>query len=150
MNKQIGIVMLLLMTTFIGFGVVIPVLPAVVDAVHLAYCYPFIPQHRSLCPGVGTALGPGRPQARHHARYAWFQRQLPHFRTRRRQSRPYVHIPYPRRVILRGRDFLRCRLCGGYHYRGEPHQGNGNGRHVHRAWLYIWSGAWRHSERLLV
>lgn len=64
MNKQIGIVMLLLMTTFIGFGVVIPVLPAVVDAVHLAYCYPFIPQHRSLCPRcgdgsrTGSAAGP--------------------------------------------------------------------------------------------
>ena len=30
MNKQIGIIMLLLMTIFIGFGIIIPVLPEVV------------------------------------------------------------------------------------------------------------------------
>ena len=33
MNKQIGIIMLLLMTIFIGFGIIIPVLPEVVSGV---------------------------------------------------------------------------------------------------------------------
>jgi DHA1 family multidrug resistance protein-like MFS transporter len=32
MNKQLGTIMVLLMTVFIGFGIIIPVLPAMVES----------------------------------------------------------------------------------------------------------------------
>lgn len=37
MNKQIGIIMLLLMTIFVGFGIIIPILPEVVKGAGSEY-----------------------------------------------------------------------------------------------------------------